>query len=233
MFRRAVQQGWLVRRFKSFMAIIVATSDVSQTITDELRQDCGPDLRIRSRTSVALMSTDPPSFIKLVAESSEWSFALELAASAFLAPFFAQFGAQLGKNAADDLWKNRAAIARALASASAAPIRKVITVLRRAKSKARASTYVAIALPLPDEDYGTEMVVPTDSEEEAALAVALFVEQLAPIEVAVRREIDAGRSFLGSVRVVPQKDGSVVLKWMDGKTNEPVELAVPRERGTA
>jgi hypothetical protein len=211
------------------MAIIVATSDVSQSITDDLRQACGPDLGVRSRTSVALMSTDPPSFIKLVAESSEWSLALKLAASAFLAPFFAQ----LGKNAADNLWKNRAVIARALANASAAPIRMVITALRHAKSKARASTYIAIALPLPDEHCGTEMLVPTDSEEDAAVAVALFVEQLAPIEAAVRREIDAGRSFVGSVRVVPQKDGSVVLKWMDGKTNEPAELAVPRERGTA
>jgi hypothetical protein len=114
-----VQQRWPVRRFKSLMAIIVATSDVSQSITDELRQDCGPDLKVRSRTSVALMSTDPPSFIRLVAESSEWSLALKLAASTFLAPFLAQ----LGKDAGDDLRKNKAAIAKALANASVTPIR--------------------------------------------------------------------------------------------------------------
>lgn len=205
------------------MAIIVATSDISESITDELRQDCGPDLEIRSRSSLAPMSVDAPSFIKLVAESVEWSLVFKLAATAFLA--------QLAKNAADDWWKNKAAITKALAKASVMPIRKLITALRRAKSKSLASTYVAIAIPFPNEHYGTEMFVPTDSAEEAAVAVALFVEQLAPIESAVRREIDAGRSFMVRVHVVPQKDGCVVLKWIDGKTNEPVELAVPRERG--
>jgi hypothetical protein len=113
----------------------------------DLERDLEGLLSLTDRRLTALRSAEPPSWIKIFAEVAEWVTPFKVVATVFVS--------QLAKNAADDLWKNKAAIAAALRNASAAPLRKLAAALLRAKEKARPSTDVIVGLPIPDDSAGS------------------------------------------------------------------------------
>ena len=90
----------------------------------------------------------PNDIIQLVASGPEWLLWAKGLALAVGAPFVAQ----LGKNAADDLWKRKSAIAGWIASEAAKPYRKLVMALAGAKALGAGVT-VAVPLNVPFRGY--------------------------------------------------------------------------------
>ena len=199
------------------MATLEITDDLfrESQLTLDLERDLEGLLPLTDRRLTALRSADPPSWIKIFADVAEWVTPFKVIATVFLS--------QLAKNAADDLWKNKAAIAAALRNASATPLRKLTAALLRAKAQARPSTDVVVGLPIPDEYFGTALLVPTSSIEDAAVTLAVFVSRVEEIDAAIREANAEGNGPAASVRIVIRPDGSVTLRWQHHKTLEVVE----------
>ena len=150
---------------------------------------------------------DLPGFIKLIGEAADW-LPLKAAAAIFLS--------QLAKEAATDIYKHKAAIARALGEVAAAPIRTVAQSLLRARlDSGSAVPGVVLGLSIPNDFFGTSIDLDAMSEEEIAVVVSKFVTRAEEIEAIIKAEIVAGNPPMGSVLVSSASSGGFTLSWLD------------------
>jgi hypothetical protein len=166
-----------------------------------------------------LFSADPPGFIRLLADAIEWTLPLKVASGVFLG--------QLAKNMADDLWKNKVDVAKAMGSAAAFPIRKLVGAFEKAWKISRKSTTFAVGVPVSDDDFGATVTVPMNSTEDSAVTLAIFVHHAQEIEHTLRQHLSAGQKIVGPVQVRPEPGGSVLLVWMDRDSVSTVEVRLP------
>ena len=160
---------------------------------------------------ISLRSADPPSFIQIMGEAVQWLSPLKVAATVFLS--------QLAKDAASDVYKNKAKIAQALAQIGAAPLRLVAESLKRVRDESPRQPRIVLGLSIPDDYFGTALSITDHSEEEVAYLIAGFVMRAEVIQQLVQAEVDAGRPPLGRVQVMCS-DGGFKLVWMDQQSVE-------------
>ena len=137
------------------------------------------------------------------------------------------FLSQLAKNAADDVWKNKARITAALTDTAVAPLRRVAAALARARQMSPGPPSVTIGLGLPDDSHGTAVTWTPDDVEESAWVLACFAQHATAIEAFVRKEMEAGRLGRGGVRLLLQRDGSFDVIWMHPESREEFRRRIP------
>ncbi len=201
------------------MAILIVTLDVPEEAREALKAEAAPVLRIDDGREVVLLSADPPSFIRVLADAIDWTLPLKAAAGVFLS--------QLAKNMADDLWKNKADIAKAMGSAAAFPIRKLLGAFEKAREISRKSTTFAVGVPVPDDYFGATVTVPMNSTEDSAVTLAIFVHHAQEIEHTLQQHLSGGHKIVGPVQVRSEPNGSVLLVWMDRDSLSTVEVRLP------
>ena len=186
---------------------LFVTDDIPESTRREL-VDAWKDIGGLERAGVVfLRSAEPPSFIQIMGEALQWLSPLKVAATVFLS--------QLAKEAATEIYKNKAKIAEALAQAAAAPLRRAAASLKQARHQSPRHPRVVLGLSMPDDYFGTALSITHESEEEIAYLLASFVTKAEAIQQVIQAEIDAGRRPLGRVQVVPTGAGGLRLVWMD------------------
>jgi hypothetical protein len=122
------------------MFTVTISDRLSPDAVESLKAGLPPDAELDEQW-LSLNSVDPPTFIQLVADAATWHLVLKAAVTIFLS--------EIAKSAASDVWKNKAVIGKALSNVLTAPIRKIASALRDAKTKSRDSTQISIGIPLP------------------------------------------------------------------------------------
>jgi len=199
----------------TIVAILETTEDISQETKQNLEASLRGLVTFEDQRITHLRSTEPPSWLKVFADVAEWISPLKVIATVFFS--------QLAKNAADDLWKNKARIAVLLRETAALPLRKFAEALSEAKRGSQANTDIVVGLPIPDDHFGTALIVPTETIEDAAAALAVFVCHAEEIDATVRAAIEGGEGPASSVRILLRPNGQVLLRWQHQKTLEIVE----------
>ena len=179
------------------MAILIVTIDIPQEVREALKSEAAPLVQIEDVREVVLLSADPPSFIKILAEAMDWSLPLKAAVGIFLS--------QLAKNAAEDLWKNKVNVAKALASTAASPIRKLVGAFMKVSGFSAKPLTLAIGIPLPDDRFGAAVTLPVNSTEDLAVTLAIFVYHAQEIEHSLQKQFSAGKKSLDPSRFGPNR----------------------------
>jgi len=142
-----------------------------------------------------------PQFIQLLADWKVW-VGLGLLASGFLT--------KIGQRAGDALWDS---IRERLKRKDAKPLADTAAALARARKAAGASGYICIGLAVPDDYFGTVVVIHDTEPEKIAYQIARFAEKAEAIAAAMREEISAGNGPTSRVTVTLLDDGGVKLEW--------------------
>jgi Uma2 family endonuclease len=191
---------------------LFVTADIPPSVQEQISSEIGQILPIHERHVMEFRSTDGPSFVQLVADAVQWITPLKAAATVFLS--------QLAKNAADEVWKNKAHLYRILKDTSVDPLYRLVRALAQAKRELSAHTRVVIGLPIPQEYLGTLLALETVDEVELAWTIANFVDKVDKINNRLQQELAGGHEPLSIVRLIIQPDGSFVARWeeMNGRT---------------
>jgi Uma2 family endonuclease len=191
---------------------LFVTADIPPSVQEQISSEIGQVLPIHERHVMEFRSTDGPSFVQLVADAVQWITPLKAAAIVFLS--------QLAKNAADEVWKNKAHLYRILKDTSVDPLYRLVRALAQAKREVSTHTRVVIGLPIPQEYLGTLLALETVDEVELAWTIANFVDKVDKINNRLQQELEGGHEPLSIVKLIIQPDGSFVARWeeMNGKT---------------
>jgi hypothetical protein len=117
------------------------------------------------------------------------------------------------KEAGKDLYRNKAAIGRALAKPVVAPLRVVAEAIARFR-RSGGRTRVEVGAPVPDDHFGTRLRLEGQDMDSIALELALFVRQCGAIEALLAAR-DSGAGSIGEVSLTLATDGAVHVQWMD------------------
>jgi hypothetical protein len=184
---------------------ILATEDIPQSVLADIIQEWAPLGRLNPGNPGYTKSAEGPSFIQIMGAAKEWFTPLNIAATVFLST--------LAQEMAKDAYKNKAAIAKALAAGAAAPLRRAVQALSRAKSATHSRTIV-LGLSVPDDYFGTALTVPLDPEE-IAYPLAMLVTLANRIEAIIEAEVKAGRKPLARVNISLSGPQTLRLDWVD------------------
>jgi hypothetical protein len=191
---------------------LTITADVAvllgPTVEEEFRRTF-PGLQIQQEVFKA---ADGPSSFQLVADFITWSTVFKAAATAFLLPFLSQ----LGKNAADDLWKHKAEFAAKLRELVVQPLHflsSAIAGLNRQLVSRR--KIVQIGLPIPDIYWGTILRIDSEDEVEVAWMLAHFILKAEAIHETVAKLIDEDHSGSPYFELHLTPTGEWVVAWRD------------------
>jgi hypothetical protein len=199
---------------------VSATADIPAPLLAALVADLEPlgSVRVDGRRFY-FKSIDPPSWVALLELPSTWIQILGPSAAIFLG--------ELLKEAAKDTWRNKAAIARALALPVSAPLRAAAIALARFRGSAQARTSVDVGFPVPDEHFGTRLRLEGREPDTIALELALFVRQSGAIERILREAEESGDAPIGQVILRLQRDGAVEIIWAGGESLEEQVRRLP------
>jgi hypothetical protein len=162
-----------------------------------------------------MRSTEPPEYVRILADLVTWSNVVKIAATAFLA--------KLGSLAAEDLWKNKGQISRALGHESSRALKRVAAAIVSLKSRSPERATVSFVIPVPDDFPGTAVTCPASSEEEVAVYLACFAMRAERIAEAVRRFQAKQESKHVHARLRLQDNGSfkvTLTEYMRGLEEE-------------
>jgi hypothetical protein len=197
---------------------------VSKHTIDQLVDDLNSVTSVEQVNHLQTRSADPPAIVQLVGDLAQWVDPLKLAASIFLA--------QLAKEAAKDVWKNKLVIAKVLKEQACKPLKIVASAIAAAKRTTDSAEFsVTIGLSVPDDLFGTTLPIYENDEELIAILVARFVDQLMTVEAIVRKEMDGPNRPVGQVSLLLQPDGSMLLRWMGAQDLDIHEQVVKRTTG--
>ena len=207
------------------MLIVISGSPPKITI-DQMVEDLGPVLKVDKVMHLQGRSVDPPTIVQLVGDLSQWLLPLKIAVSIFLA--------QLAKEAAKDAWKNKSRIAEVLKEQACKPLKVLASAVASTKRRMGIANFrITIGLSIPDDIFGTVLLVEDNDEELIALLIAQFVDQLKDIEAIVKKEMSGPNSPVGQVSLLVQRDGSILVRWMGSQDLAIHEQIVNRNVGAA
>ena len=188
---------------------LLTTADIPGAVRQQLLDAWQPLAELQEGSQVRHKTAELSSFVQIMGEALQWLSPLKVAATVFLS--------QLAKEAATEVYKNKARIAAALAAAAAAPLRRAAAALGRARSDSPQKPEIVVGLPIPDDYFGTALTFPVDTEEEIALLLAQFVVRVERIQQVIAGEVSDGHPPLGRVQVIPNGSGGFLLRWIDQK----------------
>ena len=198
---------------------IVATSDVSSEPLDEFATQFAdtyhgdpPELG-----RVALLSMDPPSWVRLIAELSWWQQALAASAALYVA--------ELVKEAAKETWQSRAKVVAAAVKA-ATGVKTFAAAVWSLRARVPARTELLVCLPDPNEHFGVQLSLTAQDHAVAELEVALFVHHLPAVSRLLENHKVAGIRAVSGYFLELRVDGSLYVHWFDAKSMERNEQLI-------
>jgi hypothetical protein len=199
--------------------LILATEDIPETqlgaLSKEFRDLGGLEL---DESRAFHRSAEPPSWIAMFEQANVWILVLGSAAAVFLN--------ELLKEAAKDTWRNKEAIARALAKPAVLPLRVAAAAIARFRGLANPRTSVDVGIPLPDDFFGTRLQLTGQSTDAIALELALFVQHCGAIQELLSEAEQGVGDVAGPVTLSLLGDGSMRIEWMDANL-DPRTLTLP------
>jgi hypothetical protein len=183
-----------------------ATGDVPQSIIETLAKDlCGLTEVEVDRDRMFYKSATSPSWVALLQPLPTWA--------ALLGPCAAVLLTEVLKEAGKDLYRNKAAIGRALTKPVVAPLRIVAEAIARFR-RSGGRTRIEVGAPVPDDHFGTRLRVEGQDVDSIALELALFVRQCGAIEALLAAR-DSRAGSIGDVSLTLAPDGAVQVQWMN------------------
>jgi hypothetical protein len=188
---------------------ILITKDIPRDVVNYLRDE----LDIKEEPRLAMhKSESAPSFLQIIGEIIQWLDPLKVAATAFLL--------ELSREAAKDVYKNKAKIIKALKVATVTSLNHFSEVLSRIKKNLPSRTKVAISIPIPDNFFGTTLLIESDKEEEIAWAIANFIVRIEAISKFIKKISESELKPFAPLHLTLLEDGNLKLTWMDQKNME-------------
>ena len=156
-------------------------------------------------------SADPQALIELLGSAACW-LPLSVAATAYLS--------RLAHRAADATWDKIAG------NAEMKPLSDVVQVLAEAVTDTDRQVRIVVGIDVPDEFFGTSMLIQASSPKEIARLLASFVVHADALEKRMRTAIEEGRAPFGGATIQVQDDGSLLVNWVTRNSSRH-EMRVP------
>ena len=177
----------------------------------------GAHLNIKGPRFYLRKSADPglSQFIQLIGDVTSW-LPLKAAAAVY-------FGA-LAKKAADATWDGLASLFK---SEDVKPLADVATTLADAAQETEGDVEIVVGLNIPDDFWGTAIVIKAKNPEEIARALASFVVHAERLSTEMKAEVAAGRAPLGMATITLEEDGSLTVRWQTQEGFANCEKRIP------
>lgn len=157
-----------------------------------------------------------PQFIHAVGQGPLWQGALGAPAAAFLN--------QLGYRAADISWDEAE---HSLARDDCEPLAGVVAAFTMAKESIALPASIIVGLNIPNDRFGTVVMVDDTRPVKVAYAIARFVSRADEIATVVQRAVVTGETPRGPALLSFADDGSVVIRWNSRADMRPHEALLP------
>ena len=183
-----------------------------------VRPELNQYLNVRKPTILFRRSADPTliSFIELAGEVVAW-MPIKAAATVYLS--------RLAFRAADVTWDNLASLRK---DKTVKPLKDVAATLVKAADLIDGELTYRFGLEIPHDDTSTEIFIEARSPEEVEPVLVAFVANVEELYIAIKAEIDAGRTpLLRHVLAELQDDESLHVKWQTEDLCS-CELRIPR-----
>jgi hypothetical protein len=186
---------------------------------DELARALAPYIRTETPEIYCRKSSDLealPQFIHAVGQGQLWQESLGESAAVFLN--------QLGYRAADIAWDEAE---HALARTDCAPLAGVAMALTVAKETIARPVSIIVGLNIPNDRFGTVVVIDDSRPVKIAFAIARFVTRADEIAMVIQRAVVTGETPRGPALLSFDDDGSVLIKWNSRADMRPHEARLP------
>lgn len=143
-----------------------------------------------------------PQFIHAVAQWPLWHGALGRPAAAFIN--------QLGYRAADISWDEAE---HALGRADIAPLGQIAAAFATARDTLARPASIIVGLNIPNDRFGTVVVIDERRVVKIAYAIARFVGRAEEIATVIQRAMVTGETPRGPALLAFDDDGGVLIRW--------------------
>lgn len=191
------------------------TSDAA----DGLAHALAPYMRTETPEIVCRKSSEVealPQFIHAVGQGRLWQDALGAPAAAFLN--------QLGYRAADISWDEAE---HSLARSDCEPLAGVVAAFTMARESIAQPASIVVGLNIPNDRFGTVVMVDDTRPVKVAYAIARFVGRADEIATVVQRAVVTGETPRGPALLSLDDDGSVLIRWNSRADMRPHEVRLP------
>lgn len=177
-------------------------------------------LNIKDKPSVIMQrSADPPSVIQIIGSVIDWIDPFKVAVIAFIA--------EISREAAKDIYKNKAKIFKALQLITVKPLKEFVEIIFRSKTFSEfKNTQIFISVNIPDDYFGTNLELKLNSKEDIAWQFANFILHIEEIEIELNKLIKSDKPPLAPISLILNNDGSILIKYMDSVDLKIQELIV-------
>jgi len=191
---------------------IISTADVSLDSVRDLASDLGNELPTEvDESQIFRRSTEPPSWVALLADADMWV--------KLLGAYAALFVAEVVKEAAKDTWRNRGkAVAGAILVRG--QLRRLASAIAALRKRLSQRTSIGVGLPVPNDYFSTRLALEGDDPDLLCAQLALFVHHLPAISALVEEHRLAEGGAATGLFLALQDDGSILVSWHDPKTLE-------------
>lgn len=94
------------------------------------------------------------------------------------------------------------------------PLAGVATALADAREANSGHIEIVVGLDIPDRHFGTALHITTNSAEEIAYALAVFVTRAEELSAAMEAEVEAGQAPLGRAVITLENEGGLTVRWL-------------------
>lgn len=164
------------------------------------------DINISSR-QYFFKSTDPPSWIQLIAELDWWI--------KIFGAWAALFVAEYTKEAAKHSWK-----------ATTNLVTKLYKSLKQARKKARPDTYIEFGTSFPNKDYPSIIKISCNDEEKFIQEFALFINYLPKFKQLMGTDVMRNKPITGWVFLELDDKGNMKISFMNADTLEKEHFTI-------
>lgn len=198
------------------MLLTLTTNFVVSGTHERIQSDLSEFLPIEDMAFIGCRSADPPSFIRLLGDAAEWKLILGPPALVYLST--------LAKHAGDATWDKIGSLFR---KDPVEPLIRCAETLSTAAKQARPPAKIVIGIGNDDELDGVEILIENTSPEEVARTVAVFVQNVENLSIALGAEIKAGRGPISNGSLEFRDDGTLLVRWTTSPNLEHHELVLP------
>ena len=117
---------------------------------------------------------------------------------------------RLGQRAADASWD---AAQKLFERNEIKPLADVATALAQIKRALGDTTEIIVGLNIPEQNWGTVLIIREDDPVKIAYALARFIDAAENISVEMKKEVAAGRAPLGRAEITLEANGDVLIRW--------------------
>lgn len=175
----------------------------SSQAADSLMRALDPHIKVE--TPEIYLRTPPsqaPQFIHAVGKWQLWEQSL--------GSFAADFVRRLGYRPTTIAWTDAA---RLLNDESIRPLAAVASALIAVKRAVKEPATIIVGLNIPNDRFGTVVVIDDDEAVKVAYGIARFVDRAREISTVISRAVAIGETPRGPALLSFEEDGGVTIRW--------------------